>query len=314
MIDLLQFPSDDARLFWEKIYASEHLKIPFLAFSWHNSWYTHLGTGYEPYILTYNHSVLFPFIKKESSVLFSGGTEISDYMDIIGPPDLINDAWENVLKYLKDNNCKNLTLNNIPESSPTYAYFTDIKTRNYNTILVTHEDTTPILSLPKTWDDYLSSLDRKARHELRRKIKKFEREYPGAEFIVSTSPDSEIEILLYLMKLSADKSQFLTQKMEQFFKSIPSSIPEQTKMLLLRVGNDIASAVLYFAVGDSFFLYNSGFDESKFSGSGFYLKAKSVQFALEQGYTSYNFLQGSERYKYELGGKDFMVYRISVTL
>ena len=35
---------------------------------------------------------------------------------------------------------------------------------------------------------------------------------------------------------------------------------------------------------------------------------------VEQKLKEYNFLQGSERYKYELGGKDFFVYSISLSL
>lgn len=75
-----------------------------------------------------------------------------------------------------------------------------------------------------------------------------------------------------------------------------------------------AAAMLTFSVGDTLMGYNSGFDEPKFSGSGFYLKAKMLARAEGQGFKKFNFLQGNERYKYELGGKDFYVYRIDVTL
>jgi CelD/BcsL family acetyltransferase involved in cellulose biosynthesis len=72
--------------------------------------------------------------------------------------------------------------------------------------------------------------------------------------------------------------------------------------------------MLAFAVGDTLMGYNSGFDETNFSGSGFYLKAKMLERAEQQGFRNFNFLQGNERYKYELGGKDFFVYKADIDL
>lgn len=313
MIDVLQFPSA-AKPVWDKLYITDPSQTPFSSFEWHTLWFTYLGTAFDPYTLAYNRSVLFPFAKQSNHVIFSGGTDISDYMDAIGPPQLTHEAWNNVLPFLREQNHKTLTLHNVPETSPTYTFFSDIKTRNYHTISITHEDTTPIISFPGMWDDYMNSLERKARHELKRKIRKFEREYPGTEVAESGNIESEMNILLTLMKRSEEKRQFLTDGMEQFFLHLPAVLPERTRLLLLRVGDQIPAAVVYFSVGDSFYLYNSGFDETNFSGAGFYLKAKSIQYAFDHGYKHYNFLQGSERYKYELGGKDFVVHRITINL
>ena len=41
------------------------------------------------------------------------------------------------------------------------------------------EERCPVLALPATWDDYLAGLSGKDRHELRRKMRKLERELPG---------------------------------------------------------------------------------------------------------------------------------------
>ncbi len=313
MIETLPFPSA-AKPLWEKLYTADSSGIPFRTFAWHELWFTHLGTAYEPYILTDNRSVILPFVKHQSSVLFSGGIDISDYMDAIGPRESVEAAWGRVLPFLAEQHTTTLTLHNVPEPSPTYTFFSNVKTRNYHTIALTHEDTTPIITFPDTWDAYLATLDRKARHELQRKIRKFEREYPSAELIESSSAKTDMRTLLALMKRSQEKRLFLTDAMEQFFVGLPTALPESAHILLLRVGDQVPSAVLYFSVGDSFYLYNSGFDETNYSGAGFYLKAKSIQYAFDHGYKSYNFLQGSERYKYELGGKDFMVHRITVTL
>jgi CelD/BcsL family acetyltransferase involved in cellulose biosynthesis len=112
------------------------------------------------------------------------------------------------------------------------------------------------------------------------------------------------------MKLDPRKKEFLSPDMERFFRKIHSmgTITE------LRVSGTPAAAILAFRVGDTLMSYNSGFDDTNFSGSGYYLKAMHIKRATESGIKTYNFLQGNERYKYELGGRDFFVYRIDVAL
>ena len=79
------------------------------------------------------------------------------------------------------------------------------------------------------------------------------------------------------------------------------------------VDGTLVASVIFFMVDRTLLLYNSGFDAT-YQGAGFYLKAKMILWAIENNYTEYNFLQGQERYKYELGGKDVAVYRIEKTL
>lgn len=109
------------------------------------------------------------------------------------------------------------------------------------------------------------------------------------------------------------KHTFLTPQMERFFRKLPETFPDQLLLFLLRSGKTTAAALLAWKAGESLLTYNSGYHEEEFSGAGFYLKAKAIQWAIENGYDEYNFLQGSEPYKYDLGAKDFWVYRISVT-
>lgn len=75
--------------------------------------------------------------------------------------------------------------------------------------------------------------------------------------------------------------------------------------------NHAVAAMLWFREEDMIMTYNSGYSESL---AGFYLKARHMLQAAERGIKKYNFLQGNERYKYELGGKDFLVYRADILL
>jgi hypothetical protein len=81
---------------------------------------------------------------------------------------------------------------------------------------------------------------------------------------------------------------------------------------MAKIHGEVAAATFAFKTKDSLLLYNSGFDGKKFTGAGFYLKAMGVKLVIEKGLKTYNFLQGNYRYKYELGGKDFFVYKASL--
>ena len=76
-------------------------------------------------------------------------------------------------------------------------------------------------------------------------------------------------------------------------------------------GERVASAVC-FDYGNTRFLYNSGYNPAYSQLSvGLLNKALSLQTAIEEGRQSFNFLKGNERYKYNLGGKDEAVYRLT---
>src|SRR5204863_286102 len=48
----------------------------------------------------------------------------------------------------------------------------------------------PVLGLPSSWDTYLASLSGKHRHELTRRIRRFEREAPEGRAVVARDPEA----------------------------------------------------------------------------------------------------------------------------
>ena len=312
MITKLTYPFSEKTLaLWDVLLKERSELFPFESPVWHTLWLdAFLHDPLEPYFLSIDDKAIAPFVKDGQTVLFSGGVDISDYMDIIYSEEEIHDVWPKILTYLKNDSIQTLTLTNIAEYSKTYEYFTSLQSSSPDSITIQKIDTTPILSLPNSWIEYLLALDRKSRHELRRKMKRFEETYGNS---LSIRFSDEVSQLLFLMKKDSNKNAFLTNSMESFFKSLPSSFQFQFEVTTLFVKNIPAASIAGFNVSDaSYLLYNSGFDEEQFSGAGFYLKSKSIARAIEKKLKTYNFLQGNERYKYELGGKDIAVYTITV--
>ena len=298
---IAQVPLHAASKLWKRVYDAGNLHVPFLSYDWHAMWYRIFQKELESLILSFNDEVIAPFTRTGTTISFSGGEEIADYLDLVGPDEKKSEAWKEIVSYLQSQGITTLHLRNVPESSSTIQFFSTV---------VTKEDTTPHIPLPETWEDYLASLTRKYRHELERKIRKFEREHLDASFRQSDNPAGDIHILLELMEKDKAKQTFLTPDMKIFFEEMAKTFSNQISLLILSMGDKPAAATLSFVLEGRHYLYNSGFDKIRCQNAGFYLKAQSIKRAIEQGLKEYNFLQGSERYKYELGGRDFGVYSI----
>jgi hypothetical protein len=306
---IYQIPFAESKLLWDKIYKQNALSLPFSTWDWHNDWYKILGNGWEPFCLSVDDLIVAPFARKGDTVIWSGGEEISDYQDLIGGNHEKKAAWNQILVFLKEQGIKTITLRNIPHNSETLTYFQSLSPTS-----VEKEDTTPTMTLPASWDAYRESLSHKYKHELERKLRKVQREHPDVQVMESTHPAEDIHAFLELMQKDEAKKKFLTPDVQVFFTTIAKTFSKHISLLFVTLGDKKIATTFSFIYNDTSYLYNSGFDKACCANAGFYLKAVSIERAIEKGLKHYNFLQGSERYKYELGGIDFPIYTITYTL
>lgn len=293
---------EEARDVWQKALSFEPHAYPFFTYAWHAAWQK-FGDPTQKLMVYTDDEVLVPLIRDGTEAHFSGGEEVADYLDAIGEADKKQAFWKGLLPHLNILGVRSLVLRNVPFYSPTKGILESLGGK------IADEDSTPILRLPSSHDAYFAGLERKDRHELQRKIRKFERSYPNLQFEMKEKELIDMDTLLWLMKKDPDKRTFLTPPMEAFFRALPMLPNVPIIQANLRQADVIISSVLLFPVGKSLLLYNSGYDQA-YQGSGFYLKVQTILWAIDRGFTEYNFLQGRERYKYELGAKDRSVYTV----
>ncbi len=294
---------------WTTTLSHDTHAYPFYTKKWHAQWFSSLGDGEQPMIIAdVPAGVLIPLAVKNAIAHFSGGEEIADYLDAIGSDPAKKAVWLKALGIIRMQGAKRLILRNIPEDSATLAFFRSQKGAD-----IQKEDTTPILTLPNSFEAYMALLDRKDRHELKRKMRKFEAAHTGTTISVTQGESTDLDLLIKLMLRDSDKKIFLTDPMQRFFQNLSVSIGESIMQFTLALDTNVLATAVAFRTQGSLLLYNSGYNED-YVGAGFYLKSKMIEWAISQKITSYNFLQGSERYKYELGGKDFFVYRVELTM
>ena len=162
-------------------------------------------------------------------------------------------------------------------------------------------------------------LGRKQRHELRRKLRRLFSEGHVSCYPVSDAGGlgSDMNDFLTMFRNSHEgKADFLTPTNAEFFNGMAASLFRSgfLRLFFLEIGGVRVAAVLGFDYGDSFYLYNSGYDpEYSRLSVGLLLKALCIKESIARGKKHFDFLRGSEPYKYNMGGRDQPIYRCVLT-
>ena len=172
-------------------------------------------------------------------------------------------------------------------------------------------DQSPSVKLDGDFEHYLNGLSKKNRHELRRKMRRAERMASNG---LHVTHDGDLDTFLRLHRLSsAEKADFMGDS-EEFFRALTDSLRE-AGMLRLSVLWDgpVAMASMYqITFNNVVNLYNSGYDPHYASlAPGLVLLGFCLKKACLDGFSEYDFLRGTERYKYDLGGQERPVYRLT---
>lgn len=185
------------------------------------------------------------------------------------------------------------------------------------------EDVCPVVSAPSAdWDEYLATLDKKARHEIRRKWRRAE----GAGEIsvsVDVPSDAGLErfIDLHQARFAQDglfpdteggaRSRRFVRRLAELERDDPDG--GQLRLAEVRVGEAALFTALAFEDETTCFLYNAGMDPAASQLSpGVVGAAAYIRDRLGAGKRRFDFLRGDEPYKYEWGASDEVIERLLV--
>jgi predicted N-acyltransferase len=182
----------------------------------------------------------------------------------------------------------------------------------------TLQEVAPFISLPKTWEEYLETLERTDRKELKRKIKRLDTILHEFRIVETPIPNEDFDSFVSLHKLSDhSKEMFMSEPMQNFFRDISSAqFPGwEQKMIFMDIEGKAAASIFYFENENSLLLYNSGYDPNqKYYSVGLLLCAHLIHRAIEENKKTFDFLRGNERYKYDLGGVNMNLYKFVISL
>ena len=260
-----------------------------------------------------------PLMTRGDTLSFLGDTDLFDYHDFLVRDGCQDDFYATLWQHIEAMDWKTMELKSLRESSETLSRFPQLAEANGWTATVTEEDVSPYTHLQPSWDEYVSGLRKKDRHELRRKLRRLNNGNEATQYAFNAPDDiaGAMPDFFKLMRASRpDKDDFLTSDRERFFTDLAQELAsrDQFKLFFLELNHVRVASCICFDYNGSYLLYNSGYDpEYSTLSVGLLNKALCIQDAIETGKKSFDFLRGNERYKYNLGGTNQTIHELVIT-
>jgi CelD/BcsL family acetyltransferase involved in cellulose biosynthesis len=262
-----------------------------------------------------------PLVLEGNKVSFMGSPDVCDYLDFVVVPGKEREFFRLIIGHLKQQGITSLDLGPVRNESTVLNGLVHVMRDARCEFSINQEDVSVELDLPGTWEDFLSGLSGKERHEIRRKFRRLEGAADIQLRIVERGGQevrSGMETFLNLLGLSRpEKAAFMTARMAAFFRSLAEALAEWDilRLFFLDLDGKPAAAALGFDYGSTMYLYNSGFDpQYRYLSVGLLNKVLSLRESIRRGKKRYDFLKGAEPYKYRLGGRPVPLYRCRVEL
>lgn len=320
---------------WNALLQRARYNTIFLTHEWLSTWWNYLGEG-ELWILAMRRPAtgelagIVPLYLTTPqageraglrTLFLVGCIEVSDYLDIIAAKEWETAVYRTLLRWLHSDAAPAwdaVDLCNLPQDSRTYQDLPDLAAEFDVDANVMREDVAPQFELPTRYETYLSDLvDKKQRHEIRRKQRRAEREARVDYILVQPEDnlDAEMDDFIALQQASrSDKAEFMTPEMRRFFHAMARRMMQKgwLRLSFLSIDGEKAAALLAFEYNRRYLLYNSGYDPEAHAhlSPGWVQLAYAIQYAIAVGCQVFDFMQGDEEYKYRFGSHDYDVMRV----
>ena len=251
------------------------------------------------------------------AVLLIGSIEISDYLDLIVREADLSRFLSGLIDFLASSlpdSWSSFDWYNLPDDSLTLAALkAESEKRGWNY----HEEIyrpTPRIALNGSFEEYLARIDKKQRHEIKRKMRRAAESGRVQFTVVDKNADiePELETFFHLMIQDPGKAQFLHEVMRDQMSNSIRVAHDQGYLWLafLEVDGVKAAASLNFDYKNKFWGYNSGVSREHMELSpGWVLMGHVIQWCCENGRSEFDFMRGDEDYKYRFGGVNRFVMR-----
>ncbi|HET7875391.1 MAG TPA: GNAT family N-acetyltransferase [Methylomirabilota bacterium] len=298
---------------WNRLLEGARAGSVFMTWQWQSCWARAFTGDHGLQILSVTDEggglagVLPLFEAEPRRLRILGGVDVSDYLDVIARADGEEEVWHALLQH-RAAQAGEWDLHCIRAGSPTLRVVPGLAGSYGLSARVEREERCPVLALPGSWDEYLGRLGGKDRHELRRKMRRLERELPGARACSHATAEGWDEAMTRFFALhrrsKAGKARFMDERMEHFFRDATRALAEAgwARLWFLEWEGAALATFLCFEWGGSVGLYNSGFDPARAAlAPGIVLLAHVIRDAIERGIPTFDFLRGEEPYKYAFG-------------
>jgi CelD/BcsL family acetyltransferase involved in cellulose biosynthesis len=175
-----------------------------------------------------------------------------------------------------------------------------------------------VVDLPETVDDYMASLGKSTRRELRRNWRRLFEAYPTVTtemLMFSEQPKACIDELVAWknQRFNARGEQTTWQTNPVASQEFGELVQRLGRIRVLRIDSQAAAITFTFPVGDTVYSFHSGFDPAYESFSlGSLETLGTISDAIRTGHKHVSLLWGQEEHKRQFGAKPHRATRLSV--
>ncbi|HWC13982.1 MAG TPA: GNAT family N-acetyltransferase [Actinomycetota bacterium] len=313
---------------WRSLLEQDPNRQLFAYPEWNRAWWEEFKTGKDLLLMTMTRGsdlvAIVPLYRRidegRKLLRFVGGIDLTDYLGPICALEDRGEVADALVDWLATTDVEwdELDAHSMPVPLGFAEFLVERADARGFAFRIEQEETAAVLPLPSDWETYLSSLDKKERHELKRKRRRLEREHPDAAFRTATAETLEADFQTFVdMHRGAEghKGHFMRPEVATFFRRLADATMPLgwLRLDLLEIGGRAVASTFGFEIERKFYLYNSAYepDAARLS-PGLVLVSELVKRSIQDGLELFDFLRGPERYKYQLGAQAVPLNNVKV--
>jgi CelD/BcsL family acetyltransferase involved in cellulose biosynthesis len=323
---------------WGRLRDLTPAATPFASWTFHRAWWDAYGdTAADHYLVADQLRAVVPLMVRtlpdEGRVLFMGASYHADYATILAAPDDLPATVAALASTLVHGDGMTLgrdvdgiDLRRFRTADPALpslhaAFAAALGDRRWLVERV-REDVCPVVTLAGDWESQLASMDRVARHELRRKLRRAERSGPLRLERLPLERDAIERFIelhqarwgasgLFPATIEGDRSRAFIRRLAEL--EADAGAAAELSVSEVSVGDRVIASAVAFDDGTTCYFYNAGLDPmARELSPGVVSTALLIRDRIASGRHRFDFLRGDEPYKYEWGAVDEPVERIVV--
>jgi len=264
---------------------------------------------------------VFPLAFNTSSMLETPGRWLTDYLDPLVDSREAADIWEIILRLLNslwDWSTGGVQLHHVRGDSPMRQILPALTPRFGLEYSESACASAPYIVLPKSWEEYLASLDGHQRKEIKRKLRNAETKANMQWLTLKTEAEiaPALERAMSAMRQAeSQKADFTDEILVGFLRRLAPTLCRQGDFYIqeLWLEDKPAAWLLCLHSDRGPMIYNTSYDFAMKQWSpGILCFSLALQDAIKSGAPIFNLLRGAEEYKKRLGAQDLELFKIQL--
>jgi len=320
---------------WSALLQANSSASAFSLRAFHQAWWSAHGGGAEDVSIAVRSASsgellgYLPLMRRPDGVIYSGATLHIDYATVLlaphtsaqsQEPDPVADALATALLAL--NSPINMMRIRPADAAHVRMVAAIQRAASVASRAATYaiEEPAPYIDLQgiRTLDEHLDRLDKKQRHEIRRKVRRGEA--AGVQISASEDVLADLPEFVRLHRARWGERGLFTEtpkgaEEEAFLRELFATAPSGTISMLMARNDEFGTfaAGLFLRDAGALRYWNAGGDAAARALSpGVLLFVHGLQMAINEGRAQLDFLRGNEPYKYECGAVDAQVMKCEV--